>query len=110
MQSSTRPERRSLLSGQVPTRTARLRVFVPYVDPDSGAIQARVLWVSPAPASVASAYDVLGPRGIRVINAPHPSPIPAAATRGRSLEEFNAAVTDTYAAAMQWPPDRDVNL
>lgn len=53
----------------------------------------------PAQASVASAYDVLGSRGIHVINAPHPSPIPAAATRGRSLQEFNAAVAEAYAEA-----------
>ena len=53
----------------------------------------------PAQASVASAYDVLRPRGIRVLNAPHPSPIPAAATRGQSLKEFNAAVAQAYAEA-----------
>ena len=53
----------------------------------------------PAQASVASANDVLAARGIRVINAPHPSPIPAAATRGRSLEAFNAAVAEAYTEA-----------
>lgn len=55
----------------------------------------------PAQASVGSAYDVLGPRGISVINAPHPSPIPAATTRGRSLLEYNAAVAEAYAEASQ---------
>lgn len=51
----------------------------------------------PAQASVAGAADVLAARGIRVINAPHPSPISAGATRGRTLDEFNAAVAEAYA-------------
>lgn len=55
----------------------------------------------PAQASVASANDVLGSRGIRVINAPHPSPIPGAATGGHSLQEYNAAVAHAYAEASQ---------
>ena len=55
----------------------------------------------PAQASVTSARDILRSRGIRVINAPHPSPIPAAATRGRSLHEFNVAVEEAFAEASE---------
>jgi uracil-DNA glycosylase len=55
----------------------------------------------PAQASVAGAADVLASRRIRIINAPHPSPIPAAATKGASLEEFNAAVAQAYSVAVE---------
>lgn len=48
----------------------------------------------PAQASIANAENDLRRRGVRVIKAPHPSPIPAASTRGRSLVEFNAAVVE----------------
>jgi len=55
----------------------------------------------PAQACVAGAADALAARGIQVVNAPHPSPIPAAATRGRSLEEFNAAFAKAYATVSE---------
>ena len=55
----------------------------------------------PAQATVTSARDILRSRGIRVINAPHPSPIPAAATQGRSLHEFNVAVEEAFAEASE---------
>lgn len=55
----------------------------------------------PAQASVASARELLASRGVRVIDAPHPSPISAGTTRGRSLDEFNAAVARAYAEAAE---------
>ncbi len=45
----------------------------------------------PAQRSVAGVADQLAERGIELIEAPHPSPIPAASTRGKSLVEVNAA-------------------
>lgn len=47
-----------------------------------------------AQASIAPLRHEFAARGIRVIDAPHPSPIPAASTRGQSLIEFNAAVAE----------------
>jgi hypothetical protein len=35
----------------------------------------------------------LGGRGIQVLEAPHPGPIPAGVTKGRSLLEVNACLT-----------------
>lgn len=46
----------------------------------------------PAQASVAGASSVLASRGIKVIPAPHPSPISAGVTRGKSLEQFHEAL------------------
>lgn len=46
----------------------------------------------PAQRSVAGVADQLAERGIQLIEAPHPSPIPAASTRGKSLREVNAAL------------------
>ncbi len=46
----------------------------------------------PAQVSVGGARADLVARGITVIEAPHPSPISAGVTRGRSLAEFEAAV------------------
>lgn len=51
----------------------------------------------PAQRSVAGVADQLAERGIELIQAPHPSPIPAASTRGKSLMEVNAA----FAKAMK---------
>lgn len=48
----------------------------------------------PAQKSILGASAELVARGIHVINAPHPSPIPAASTRGQSLREINAAFTE----------------
>ncbi len=45
----------------------------------------------PAQRSVAGVADQLAERGIELIEAPHPSPIPAASTRGKSLMEIHAA-------------------
>ncbi|MEO5981871.1 MAG: uracil-DNA glycosylase [Pedococcus sp.] len=53
----------------------------------------------PAQASIAPAEKDLRDRGIVVLKAPHPSPILAASTRGKSLVEFNAAVAEAYRIA-----------
>jgi hypothetical protein len=53
----------------------------------------------PAQAAITPAETDLRARGIAVIKAPHPSPIPAASSKGRSLIEFNAAVADAYRIA-----------
>ncbi|MBA3278119.1 MAG: uracil-DNA glycosylase [Geodermatophilaceae bacterium] len=45
----------------------------------------------PAQRSVAGVVAQLTQHGISLIEAPHPSPIPAASTRGKSLVEVNAA-------------------
>ncbi len=45
----------------------------------------------PAQRSVAGVADQLAQRGIELIEAPHPSPIPAGLTGGDSLVEVNAA-------------------
>ncbi len=45
----------------------------------------------PAQKSVSGAAMELGARDIRIINTWHPSPIPAAASRGQSLRDINAA-------------------
>lgn len=58
----------------------------------------------PAQASMAVGASDLRERGIVVIKAPHPSPIPAASTKGRSLLEFNAAVAEAYRIALD--PDK----
>ena len=44
--------------------------------------------------SIAGAQAELAARGIQLITAPHPSPIPANRSRGRSLSEINAAFAD----------------
>lgn len=46
-----------------------------------------------AQASVAGAATALVGRGVQVLQAPHPGPIPAGVTKGRSLQEVNACVT-----------------
>lgn len=51
----------------------------------------------PAQRSIAGAAMQLEARGIAVLDAPHPSPIPAAATRGVSLRKVNA----TFAEALR---------
>jgi uracil-DNA glycosylase len=51
----------------------------------------------PAQRSIAGAAMQLEARGIAVLDAPHPSPIPAAATRGASLRKVNA----TFAEALR---------
>lgn len=51
--------------------------------------------------SISTWATELTTRGVRVINAPHPSPIPAASTKGRSLQQFNAAVAQAFALAQR---------
>jgi hypothetical protein len=46
-----------------------------------------------AQVSVAGGAKALGGRGIQVLEDPHPGPIPAGVTKGRSLLDVNACVT-----------------
>jgi uracil-DNA glycosylase len=51
----------------------------------------------PAQASLAVAAPALAQRGIHLINTWHPSPIPAASTKGQSLLAVNAAFAEALA-------------
>jgi len=53
----------------------------------------------PAQDSIAKVEQDLRARGIEVVHAPHPSPRPAARSKGKSLLEFNAAMTKAYRIA-----------
>ncbi|EAP97875.1 hypothetical protein JNB_12963 [Janibacter sp. HTCC2649] len=57
-----------------------------------------------AQASIAPDERDLRARGIEIIKATHPSPIPAASTRGRSLLEFNSALATAYGIARDGSP------
>ena len=48
-------------------------------------------------ASLAVAAPLLAQRGIALINTWHPSPIPAASTKGQSLLAVNAAFAEALA-------------
>jgi len=50
----------------------------------------------PAQSSIAGAESDLAARGIRVIAAPHPSPISAGVTKGESLRLINEAVAQAH--------------
>ena len=52
-----------------------------------------------AQASVAGTATALAARGIELIQAPHPSPRPAARSQGRSLMEINAAFAEALRIA-----------
>lgn len=53
----------------------------------------------PAQDSVAKVEHDLRSRGIDIVCAPHPSPRPAARSKGKSLVEFNAAMANAYRIA-----------
>jgi uracil-DNA glycosylase len=53
----------------------------------------------PAQASLTGAVAALNARGIRVIHAPHPSPIQAGVTRGRSLVEVTRCLSQALEIA-----------
>jgi uracil-DNA glycosylase len=53
----------------------------------------------PAQRCVAGATELLSGRGVQVIRAPHPSPIPAGLTGGRSLREVEAAFREALRLA-----------
>lgn len=53
----------------------------------------------PAQKSILGAATELAARDIHVIKAPHPSPIPAASTKGQSLREVNTAFTEALSIA-----------
>ena len=56
-----------------------------------------------AQRSVSPMTSDLAHRGVHVIETPHPGPIPAGVTQGRSLEEFHAALREAMRkAAADW--------
>lgn len=82
--------------GVTPAEVERGRVYLKGLLDLAPDIRVVLALGKPAQASIGPLDSELRARRIVVVKAPHPSPRLAATTKGKSLEEFNAAVAEAH--------------